>query len=117
MLLLTATHTLCVPTWPRARNIARQGCSHHFFYFQGWEADTGVTKGTLGVHSRRGQAEKGDILARVECGHGVHWALVGSCLYLGCGVPVVCCPHYVVWVSCIMVGRKSWPWLAGSKFC
>lgn len=25
--------------------------------------------------------------------------------------------HYVVWVSRIMVGGKSWPWLAGSKFC
>lgn len=23
--------------------------------------------------------------------------------------------HYVVWVSCIVVGGKSWPWLAGGK--
>lgn len=44
--------------------------SFFFIHFQGWEADTGVTKGTLGVHSRRGQAEKGDILARVDCSHG-----------------------------------------------
>lgn len=88
------THLVCRPGQELVTQLARGAVI--FFSFQGWEADTGVTKGTLGVHSSCGQAEKGDILAGVDYGHGVHWALAGFSL---CGVPVVCCPHYVVWAG------------------
>lgn len=66
-----------VPTWLRARNTeGRQGRGGGKPFFQGLEVNTGVTKGTLGVHSSGGRARKGDSSARGEVDGPSKWDVV-----------------------------------------